>query len=436
MFFFFFFALQEDKAVCELETSVAALKISDESSWQTVETPDQSQARHSFPETPSQSAVRSMCITGTPSLAGTRTVALDQSNLSSLKITVTFDKDKQMSPPEVAETEKKIASPRTENYQEERGTVAETPEQISDLERSLSSPSNKDNNQSKQGELDDAKSHITYRKSRGTKGTQNVTEIGEVTPEMDAVDQQVLPGPEKPTSASEDVTTHAPRSSSSLSELELKRGSMTDSPGSSVFRGMSRTSVSEVNVSRPKYSSISRGCNSPLLYSEETPRSAALDNVFLDFTAKPAKDAETESKDKNAIRFESDASFCGSAPTPGNDSSAGTLPVSKTEAKSHENSNTEELPSYRPATNGQCSTPSDKICPYSEDGKAAKLLPAQLQRLRDDYASPASPQNQSGDRICLDQSLTELDIMAPVRRDATSTPAVTNRNVTANFSSR
>ena len=53
-----------------------------------------------------------ICVTGTPSLSGTRTVALSQSDKSSLKITVTFGEDSnRKSPCEVSESEKEIKSP-------------------------------------------------------------------------------------------------------------------------------------------------------------------------------------------------------------------------------------------------------------------------------------------------------------------------------------
>ena len=95
-----------------------------------------------------QSQDSNICITGTPSLLGTRTVTLDHSDTSSLTITVTFQEDKvngKKSPYDISESDTDISSPQKTQVDDITEAVAEkvTKEKVSEFEKGISSPREK-----------------------------------------------------------------------------------------------------------------------------------------------------------------------------------------------------------------------------------------------------------------------------------------------------
>ena len=399
----------------ELEASIAGLNISRKSN---VSTPLNSTTNHVSTSSDStanqQRDSDNICVTGTPSLSGTRTVALSQSDMSSLKITVTFGGDgDRKSPCEVSGSDQQIKSPRDETVtkeMEDSEKENEIQEHVSEIEKQIASPcsskslrddhdkavasSEKDNKQSKQiseNSSDNSERDVAHKLrnnhqqaddsgSNHTTGNNKIANAGKIV--MTAT---------KPT------TTQSKRDSSSVSDMEINRGSVTESPSANIFRNrvnsLSMTPLSELeqeSEAKPTPDNDGKGKNSSLLVSDiSTDKSIGNESEMSECCSSSREDDSTQT----SVVESGAEDRISSANTSHNKSALKDSKHNLSVASANNNTS-------------QCHSPKE------EEGKTvAKALP-QVQRILD-----AHDQNS-----LFNQSLSELDNMA-VDVEATSTPA-------------
>ena len=380
-----------------------------------------------------------ICVTGTRSLSGTRTVALSQSDESSLEITVTFGGDSnrkspcevsgssnrkspcevsgssnRKSPCEVSGSDQQIKSPRDEAVSKEiedskSEKENEIQEHISEIEKQIASPrSSKSSNVSPvtSSEQENKQSapqseQISENSNNSERNVDN--KLDDNHQQADDFTSNHTSGNNKMTKAGKIVTTTKPtttqskRDSSSVSDMEINRGSVTESPSANIFRNrvnsLSMTPLSELeqeSEAKPTPDNDDKGKNSSLLVSDI-------------------------STDKS-IGNESEMSECCSS-SRGGDSTQTSVVESGAEDRissanaSHNKSTLGNSKSNLSVVNGnsntsQCHTPKEEL------RTVGKALPQQVQRILD-----AHDHNSS-----FNQSLNELDNMT-VDVEATSTPA-------------
>ena len=371
----------------------------------------------SLNSTTNQQRDSDICVTGTPSLSGTRTVALSQSDKSSLKITVTFGGDSnRKSPCEVSESEKEIKSPRdkavtkdTEETEKENGIQ----EHASEIEKQIASPRSKSSCEDHVDAATAASSEQENEQSAPQleqileKSNLSNEDRGNVAHKLNNSHQQAdgsvsnhKTSNNESTNAGKMITvtkptTQSKRYSSSVSDMEINRGSMTESPSANIFgnrvNSLSMTPLSELEQESEAKAAQGidndKGKNNSLLVSDISTRSIGNESEISECCSS-----------RGIISTETSVIESGAEDRI---SSANT---------SHNKSSLRDSKHNISATNAnnntsQCHTP-------KEEGKTvAKALPQQVQRILDEH-----DQNLS-----FNQSLSELDELADV--EATSTPA-------------
>ena len=355
-----------------------------------------------------------ICVTGTPRLSGTRTVALSLSDQSSLKITVIFSGDSNRKLPcEVSGSEQQIKSPRdkavtkdTEDVDEEYGMQ----ERVSEVEKQIASPRSKSSckDHDAVAAVNAEQENTSSRQSERTSEKSNpCNENGEnLANKLDNNHQQAdgsvsnhktgsskVTNAEKMVTAKKTTTTLCKRDSSSVSDMEINRGSMTESPSVNIFpsrvNNLSMTPLSELEQEAKATQDNDKGKNSSLLVS----------------------DIGTD----ESIGNESEISECSYSRRGGSTQTSviesGAEDRISSANTSHNRSSLRDSKHNLSTTNANNNT-SQCLTPKEEGKTVARVLPQQLQRILDEH-----DQNSS-----FNQSLSELDSMeADV--EATSTPA-------------
>ena len=364
----YFYSQEPSSSFAELEASIAALHISRKSD---IATPLGAAAN--------QSQASDICITGTPSLSGMRTVALNKSDMSSLTVTVTFGGDQnkvRKSPCEVNETEREISSPRDKVIANDTDVEAtednELKEQVSEVEKRIRSP------------CDSAKDHLlktTKSNMQQKEATKSVTvERQDTEKENQQADSQSEVDINQ---TNANIKVAQGQRDSSVSDMELNRGSVTDSPSANIFRtkvnNLSMTPLSELDhEAEEKTEKDAANKQDSLLVSDI---SAGIESEISDCSVR-ADDTQTSVIESGAEdRL----------------SSANTSQNKSSNLSHHTSAN---------ANTSQHNTP--------QEGTFSKTLPLQVQRILDDH-----DQNLP---FPLNKSLSELDNMV-VSVEATSTPA-------------
>ena len=373
----------------------------------------------SLNSTTNQQRDSDICVTGNLSLSGTRTVALSQSDKSSLKITVTFGGDSnRKSPCEVSESEKEIKSPRdkavTNDIKEgEKENVIQ--EHVSEIEKQIASPRSKSSYEDHDNvnaatvassEQENEQSapqleQILEKSNMSNEDRGNVAhKLNNSHQQADGSVSNHKTGNNKSTNAAKMITvtkptTQSKRYSSSVSDMEINRGSMTESPSANIFgnrvNSLSMTPLSELEQESEAKATQGidndKGKNSSLLVSDISTRSIGNESEISEYCSS-----------RGIISTETSVIESGAEDRI---SSANT---------NHSKSSLRDSKHNLSATNANNST-SQCHTPKEEGKTVAKVLPQQVQRILDEH-----DQNLS-----LNQSLSELDELADV--EATSTPA-------------
>ena len=413
----------------ELEASIAALNISKKS--ENISTP--------LNATSNQRLGSDICVTGTPSLSGTRSVALNQSDESSLTITVTFggDRSRKSLPCKVSEAETEIQSPRDKardkivpKGEHSRGESDVEEGHVSEIEKKISSPGisrDKDHD----GDDVDAPSPEQQQNSSSEKLAEKSTDSIESNEKnhqladgsaVDINDKVTVRNAAAAKTAGTITTTATQpptkRDSSSVSDMELNRGSMTESPSANIFlhkvSNLSMTPLSELEQEADAKvvteggagdaaGGVQRRKESSLLVSSDV---SVYDNVNSDGSvvnesdvSESASNRDAEDETQSSVIESGAEDRISSANTSHNRSSLSVVKDSKVDiviqSATATNANTSQCEPPREGTPG---------------GRGA--LPQQVQRILD-----AHDRNSA-----LNQSLSELDNMA-ADVEATSTPA-------------